>query len=163
MPTPIAPTEYPGILITINGSYADKVEKIISAQVQDDADTIIAIAQDGNKKLAFRMSSNGISFKLMPSGAAQYAESLDLGTIEFADMPDLDTATEYADRLRTEAGPEIDGWVGQIQDMLGEAPDLAQFAESLLTLYPDLPGDRLRQIMTDASVAASIAGRSENA
>ena len=74
---------------------------------------------------------------------------------------DPDTVDLYTDRLRKTAGPEIDEWVGQIKGLLDQAGDLPSFSETLLNLYPDLKGDRLRGIMGDAVTAASIAGSLE--
>lgn len=183
MPTPIAPAEYPNLITTINITYQDQVEKILAAQVQDDGDTVIALGQDGIKRIAFKITSSTIEFRLVnpqdikDGGPAEFAElgaewSELIDALEYADRQrhqteyadrQSPTINQYSEQLRHQAGPEIDGWVAQIQTMLTDAPGLAQFSESLLTLFPDLPGDKLRAIMTDATMAASLAGQHENA
>jgi phage gp29-like protein len=153
MPTPIDATDYPELIALINGTYSDKVERILSAQIQDDGNTIVAICQDGKKQVAAQIDGESIKIKLLnpevikaPTNFAEY---------------EIDTQDEYARQLRDRAAPEFEAWVDQVKTLLDEAGDLTEFSERLTDLYPDLDGVKLHTIMTEAMIAASIAGSLE--
>jgi hypothetical protein len=65
MPTPIPQTEYPTLIELINLTYQDKIEQLLSAQLQDDDDTIVALGKDGIKLIAFEITSEMIEFRLV--------------------------------------------------------------------------------------------------
>ncbi len=79
---------------------------------------------------------------------------------EFEGEPD--TVRDYADRMRKEAGPEIDTWVDQIKERLSNAESLAEFSDTLSDLYSVLDGDQVREIASDAITASAIAGSRED-
>jgi phage gp29-like protein len=153
MPTPIEAAQYPALITLINGTYSDKVESILSAQIQDD-DSILAIGQDGKKQIAVQITEDNIKIRLINPEVIK---------ADFAEGDEADTVDGYREQMRGAGGPITDDWVGQVKGMLDGAGDLASFSENLLTLYPNLEGDKLRQIMTDAMTAASIAGSQEDA
>ncbi len=155
MPTQIAPAQYPDLITLINGTYSDKIESIVTAQLQDD-ESIIAIGLDGQKQIAAQITEANIKIRLINPEVvkADFAEG-DEGD-------EADTVDGYREQMRGAGGPITDDWVGQVKTMLDGAGDLASFSENLLTLYPNLEGDKLRQIMTDAMTAASIAGSQES-
>lgn len=141
------------------------VQAILRDQLEDDAVvTKLEIPGDGTwtayyttQKRSFVCTYENGFFEKGPVDATDSVDFTE--PIDFAEDPD--TVDLYTDRLRKEAGKEVDGWVGQIKNLLDESGDLASFSETLLTLYPDLKGDRLRSIMGDAMTAASIAGSLE--
>lgn len=151
MPTTIAPAQYPDLITLINGTYSDKIESIVTAQLQDD-DSIIAIGLDGQKQIAAQITEDNIKIRLINPEVVK---------ADFAEGDDADTVDSYREQMRGAGGPITDDWVGQVKTMLDGAGDLASFSENLLTLYPNLEGEKLRQIMTDAMTAASIAGSQE--
>lgn len=75
-----------------------------------------------------------------------------------ADELEPDTIDIWAERLRGQIGPEIDGWINQIQLELDDATDLAQFGDRLYAMFPELSGETFSQIMGDALMASSLAG-----
>lgn len=80
---------------------------------------------------------------------------------EFSELT-ADTVDLYTERLRSQAGPIVAGWVERMRELLGEVDGLAEFSEKLATLYPDLPGDEFRAIMSQALTASSLAGAAED-
>jgi hypothetical protein len=64
MPIPIPAESYPLLMDLINQTYLDRVEQITAAQV-DDSDDIIAVALDGRKKLACKVTDDDINIRLM--------------------------------------------------------------------------------------------------
>jgi phage gp29-like protein len=153
MPTTIAPTNHATLLKLINGTYSDKVERILSAQIQDDGTTVVAIAQDGKKQIAAQIDGEKIKIKLLNPEVVK--EGADFAEYE------IETQDAYTDQLRTKAAPEFEEWVGQVQKLLEESGDLSDFSENLLDLYPELNGVKLHTIMVDAMTAASLAGSLE--
>jgi hypothetical protein len=141
------------------------VQAILRDQLEDDAVvTKLEIPGDGTwtayyttQKRSFVCTYQDGYFEKGPVDATDSVDFTE--STDFAEEPD--TVDLYTDRLRTTAGKEVDGWVNQISGLLDTAGDLASFSETLLTLYPDLKGDRLRAIMGDAVLAASIAGSLE--
>jgi phage gp29-like protein len=79
----------------------------------------------------------------------------------FAEGEDLDAVDRWVEEVRQSAGGIVDGWAGQIQELMEQAGSLTGFAETLLTIYPQLEGGQLRDIMGDALMAASLAGAAE--
>ncbi len=153
MPTTIEPAQYPALITLINGTYSDKIESIVTAQLQDD-ESIIAIGLDGQKQIAAQITEENIKIRLINPEVVK---------ADFAEGDDADTVDAFRDQARTAGGPITDDWVGQVKGILDQAGGLASFSENLLTLYPNLEGDKLRQIMADAMTAASIAGSQEDA
>jgi hypothetical protein len=64
MPYPISASQHRDLINLINGTYLDRVEQITAAEV-DDQDNIIAVALDGQKKLAVKVTDNDIAIRLM--------------------------------------------------------------------------------------------------
>jgi phage gp29-like protein len=153
MPKTIAPAQHPALITLINGTYSDKIESIVTAQLQDD-ESIIAIGLDGQKQIAAQITEDNIKIRLINPEVVK---------ADFAEGDEADTVDGYRDQMRDAGGPITDDWVGQVKTMLDGAGDLASFSENLLTLYPNLEGEKLRQIMSDAMTAASIAGSQEDA
>jgi phage gp29-like protein len=159
--------------IALNGAQVTALTDVISQAINDGWIPELAVA-------TIQASFPTIGVELIQAIAEQLQAQADKTTIqpESSDTPivpadqpapvsaefaekEPDTVDLYTDRLRTTAGKEVDGWVDQISGLLDTAGDLNTFSETLLTLYPDLKGDRLRDIMGDAVLAASIAGSLE--
>jgi phage gp29-like protein len=159
--------------IALNGAQVTALTDVISQAINDGWIPELAVA-------TIQASFPTIGVELIQAIAEQLQAQADKTTIQpessdppivLADQPapvsaefaeeEPDTVDIYTDRLRTTAGKEVDGWLDQISGLLDTAGDLASFSETLLTLYPDLKGDRLRDIMGDAVLAASIAGSLE--
>ncbi len=151
MPTEIPKEQYPTLIDLINETYTDGVDSVQSGRVEDDG-AIVAIATDENRVIAFQYTDSQVSFKLVNP------DSVDTES-EFAEA---DTVAIWSEQFRNQAGTLIDGWVGQIRDSLDGVSDLAEFAEGLLNLYPNLDGESLRRLASDAIVATSIAGAMED-
>jgi hypothetical protein len=64
MSTLIPEEAYPKLIVLINETYTDEVDRIISGRV-DENDTILCIAQDGNKQLAVKITDKDIAIKLV--------------------------------------------------------------------------------------------------
>lgn len=64
-----------------------------------------------------------------------------------------------AQRLDTEAMPDMDAWIKPIRDLVDRAESLDQVRDGLLALYPQMPPERFAQVMEQALVAADLAGR----
>jgi hypothetical protein len=69
MPISISTDLYPLLIDLINQTYLDRVEQITAAQIYDSGD-IIAVALDGQKKLAVKTTGKDIAIKLMSESAA---------------------------------------------------------------------------------------------
>jgi phage gp29-like protein len=140
------------------------VQAILRDQLEDDA-VVTKLEIPGDKTWTAYYTTQKRSFVCtyqdgyFEKGPVNATDSVDF--TESTESEESDTVDLYTDRLRTTAGKEVDGWVSQISGLLDSAGDLNSFSETLLTLYPDLKGDRLRDIMGDAVLAASIAGSLE--
>ena len=71
------------------------------------------------------------------------------------------TLEAYIEQLRAAAGAEVDGMVQQIREALDNATDLADFAETILGLFPSLNSDGLANLMEQALTATRLAGTEE--
>lgn len=67
--------------------------------------------------------------------------------------------TSAADRLASEAAPEIEAMLVQIETMLARASDLDEAREMLLAAYPNLPTDGLTRVLAGAFAATALGGR----
>ena len=80
-------------------------------------------------------------------------------TVSFAEMDmSPDTVDIYTARLRQQAGQVTRKWINQIENLLDECSDLAEFSERIIELYPEMNGDRMLAIMSEAMQAARLAG-----
>ena len=74
-----------------------------------------------------------------------------------------DWAESQVAALGRAAAPVLDDWLARVrrdlEAYIGAGRTPADFAAHLLTLYPDLPGDDLANIMGEALAAAELAGR----
>lgn len=140
------------------------VQAILRDQLEDDA-VVTKLEVPGDKTWTAYYNTQKRSFVCtykdgyFEKGPVNATDSVDF--TESVDVDEPDNVDLYTDRLRKSAGKEVDGWIDQVKGLLYEAGDLPSFSETLLTLYPDLKGDRLRDIMGDAVLAASIAGSLE--
>ena len=66
-------------------------------------------------------------------------------------------AQQGSDRLR----PVIDGWVGQIRQLLGQVGSLDELQTRLIELYPGMSGAMFADVMNQALQTADLAGRYE--
>ncbi|MEM9118496.1 MAG: DUF935 family protein [Cyanobacteria bacterium P01_F01_bin.56] len=89
---------------------------------------------------------------------------------EFAETDPALPPTEYARELTSQArdtlGPVIDGWVGQIRELMESIPDDApdgfeQFSEGLIALYPELAKDQFAEIFQYGLLSAHLGGAAE--
>lgn len=146
---------------------ADQLKQIVQAIIQEvfEPDGVIVgevepIDGDGWRVLYktqgrdFELSYRDGYFLKGPVGAEDVADFSE-------ESDDSDTIAQYSEQLRTAVGPIVDDWVAAMRNLLDGAGDLADFSEKLLTLYPDLDGGRLRTVMADAMLAASLAATQE--
>jgi len=68
--------------------------------------------------------------------------------------PDL-----IAGRMADAGQQAVDGWIGQIEEMLAAAGSLEEFRDMLLTAFDDLPAEALGRVMAEGMLAAQAAGR----
>lgn len=89
---------------------------------------------------------------------------------EFAETDPVLPPTKYARDLTGQArdtlGPVIDGWVGQVRELMESIPDDApdgfeQFSEGLIALYPELAKDEFAEIFQYGLLAAHLGGAAE--
>lgn len=164
MPTPIPPTEHSALAKIVNGTYLDKVEKILSARIEDDNDTITAVAQDGVKRLAVKITSSGISFKLLNPNAIKgdiaedkrFSLSDGDGNLSFASASDI--PAQLTSRLNREGGRLVADWLQQIQSAIENSEDLSQVGDRLLSLYPELQSGDLATLLAETETIAGMAG-----
>ena len=143
MTTPISPALYPKLLLAIDEGWDEPVDRIASAQINNDG-SIIAIAYSGDIALAVKIDDDSIEVK--PIG----------DVAEFSQQPDI--PTQIATNLQQIGDPIVGGWLRQIEQMLATSDDLETAREALFQLYPDLDGTDLADQMTDAMALASMAG-----
>jgi hypothetical protein len=178
MPTPIPATEYPTLIELANITYQDRIERIGAAQLQDDGDTIIAIGQDGIKRIAFRVTSEQIEFKLLnPEDIIGGDESEDdepkedaatfmlpakpgedLNSLSDSLIAPPDPVRDVTTTLRPQASNLITDWLQAIKDTITSSGDLNEIGDRLMALYPDLPSGDLARLLADASTVAGLAG-----
>lgn len=167
MPTPIPPEEYPALQQLVNGTYLDKLEQIDAAQVEDDNDTITLVGRDGVKRLACKISSSGIQYRLLnpeaikgdaPSQAA-FSLSDGGGDLTFAAaVASPDTPAQLTDRVSRAGNRIIADWLELIQEAIFASGDLGQVGDKLLELYPKIPAGDLAKLLEQASTVAGMAG-----
>ena len=66
-------------------------------------------------------------------------------------------AQRGSDRVR----PVIDGWVGQVRQLLGQVASLDELQTRLIELYPTMSGAMFAEVMNQALQASDLAGRYE--
>jgi phage gp29-like protein len=66
-------------------------------------------------------------------------------------------AQRGSDRVR----PVIDGWVGQVRQLLGQVASLDELQARLIELYPSMSGAAFADVMNQALQASDLAGRYE--
>lgn len=166
MPTLIAPSEYPALQQIVNGTYLDRLERIDAAQLEDDGDTITLVGRDGIKRIACKISSSGIQYRLLnpeaikgdaPSQAA-FSLSDGGGDLTFAAVASPDIPAQLTDRVSRAGNRIIADWLGLIQEVIFGSGDLGQVGDKLLELYPKLPSGDLAKLMEQASTVAGMAG-----
>lgn len=162
------PTVTAELIAIINETYQDRVETIVTAETRPapgfDGDDLFVIALDGRKQLAIRINEtrppdDQIAIKLLNAAEIDPAGATD--PAQFAEAEPPDAVDNWTEETRQAAGAVTDRWVEQIRGLLADAGGLPEFAETLLTVYPDLDGSQLRTIMGDAMTAASLAGAQE--
>lgn len=72
---------------------------------------------------------------------------------------DIDPLAPMVDRLAAAAQPSISAMIDRIRAEMDRSSDLADFAQRLLALSPDLSIDELGDIMSEAMQVAHLAGR----
>jgi len=77
----------------------------------------------------------------------------------FAESDPDDLADVYANDLREQMVEPVSGMLEPIQALLDSAGSLEAFRDGLNKLYPDMPAAEFTELMTDALVAAELAGR----
>jgi phage gp29-like protein len=146
----IPETEYKALADIINREYTDGLDRVLSAQENDDG-SIVCVGQDGIKQLECEITDTRIKFRLLnPS-------QVDSNTAQFM-APRQDTPDRIAANLQKLGDPIVGGWLRQIEQILTTSDDLETAREALFQLYPDLESAELTQQMTAATAAASMAG-----
>jgi hypothetical protein len=175
MPTPIPQTEYPTYIQLVNITYQDRIEQLLSAQLQDDGDTVIALGQDGIKRIAFKITSETIEFKLLnPEDIIGGDESEDKDDAATFMLPvklgeDLNSLSDRLDAppdpvaditttLRPQASNLITDWLQAIKETIATSGDLNEIGDKLIRLYPELSSGDLGKLLADASTVAGLAG-----
>lgn len=168
MPAPIPPTEYPALMANVNITYTDKLETIDAAQLEDDGDTITLVGRDGIKRIACKIASTGIQYRLLNPDdikggdkvgdkTAAFSLSDGGGDLTFAAAED-DIPTQLTKRVTRAGSRIIADWLEAIQEVITGSGDIAQIGDRLLELYPQLPSGDLAKLMDQASTVAGMAG-----
>jgi phage gp29-like protein len=152
MTTAIPQSEYPALISIFNESYTDGLDRILSAQINDD-ESIVCVGQDGIKQVACKITDTNTSIRLLNPDQIKGDSPT---TAKFSQQ--LDTSSQIADNLQRMGDPIVGGWLHQIKQLLETSDDLSSAREALFQLYPDLDGSELTQQMTDAMALASMAG-----
>lgn len=76
-------------------------------------------------------------------------------------IPPPDPVDQLLPRLRDQAQPHIDAMLDQIRAMLAAAGSLEEFQATLAGAYPDLDAAPLAATLSEAALAADLAGRYE--
>lgn len=69
--------------------------------------------------------------------------------------------TGQAARLAHDTAPTMDAWINKIRDLVEQASSLDEIRDGLLALAPDMSLDEFADAMSEALVAASLAGRAD--
>lgn len=159
MPTPIPSAEHQALAKIVNGTYLDKVDRILAARVEDDKSTITFVAQDGKRYLAGQIAPGGISYRFINPAELQ---AIGAGKSSFAEPEDTtDTVDEMADALGAAGANVLADWLATIQDKLNKSRDLPEFAEAISSLYADLDNTAFLGLIGQAIEAAALAGAAE--
>jgi hypothetical protein len=166
MPKTIDQSLYPQILAAAEEGYDEPLDRIESAQFDNDGN-IIALAYSGDIPLAVKIDDEGVEVKeFEDSSQFSRPEPGDLidpiltqlnPTAQFS-QPPPNTPDRIATNLQKLGDPIVGGWLRQIEQMLTTSGDLETAREALFQLYPDLDSTELAEQMTDATALASMAG-----
>jgi hypothetical protein len=147
-----------------NGTYLDKLETIDAAQLEDDGDTITLVGRDGIKRIACKMTSTGIQYRLLnpddikgDSKTAAFSLSDGGGDLMFAAVED-DIPTQLTKRVTRAGSRIVADWLEAIQEVILGSGDIGQIGDRLLELYPQLPSGDLAKLVDQASTVAGMAG-----
>lgn len=80
--------------------------------------------------------------------------------VAFAEPGD-EAAKKTSDQLASAAQGVVDGWLGQVKQIVEEAPDMATLQERILAAFGDLPDADLVDVMASAFAAARVAGMND--
>lgn len=72
-----------------------------------------------------------------------------------------DVVTDYTDQLGRITAQEIDDWVAAASALADEASSMKDLLTRLSDLYPELPAERMTQLLAEGFAAAQLAGRHE--
>jgi hypothetical protein len=154
---------YPALISLINETYADHVEQILSAGV-DENENIICLAQDGLKQLAILISDTDIKIKL----AGGDVPDVNLDEVEDESEKEDDAVSEFTEQpdpiepILTQLKPIGDAtfteWFTTIQGLMQESDNLVEFRDKLTDAYPDLDAESFKSAMLDASTIAGMSG-----
>lgn len=157
---PIESTEYPTIAASINETYPDRIDHILSAAIVDnpaysEADLVV-IAQDGPKQLLFIINET------RPDGETFQSRILNPDVIEddanFAEysLDDRDDIDVLADRIRST--DPLRPWLAKIAAQIDAQGSLASFADSIPSLWDELDSKAFNTALSEALTIASMAG-----
>lgn len=90
-----------------------------------------------------------------------YAPAPETDPSEFAETSDpTDDPTAIQSALTNRANPIVEGWIDQVRTRLAEGDgDLADFAEKLDTLMPEMDANEYNTLMAEATSLSHLAGR----
>jgi phage gp29-like protein len=141
----IPQSEYLALIKIINREYTDRLDRILSARIDDD-DRVIAYAQDGIKRLKVEISDTQIRFRLLGAGES----------VEFAEQPD--PIAPILTQLKPIGDATFTEWFTQLKSLMDESENLAEFRDKLTDAYPDLDAESFKSAMLDASTIAGMKG-----
>jgi Protein of unknown function (DUF935) len=166
MPDTIDQSLYPQILAAANEGYDEPIDRIESAQFDNDGN-IIALAYSGDIPLAVKIDGEAVEVEEFED-SSQFSEHepcdpidpilTQLNPTARFSQPQQDTPDRIATNIQKLGDPIVGGWLRQIEQMLATSDDLEAAREALSQLYPDLDSTDLAEQMTDAMAAASMAG-----
>jgi hypothetical protein len=170
----VAPSEFPNLIEIVNETYLDQVESILDARIEANGD-ILVVAQDGPKTLAVKITGTEILIRLVnpdeidPDGSQEPQEGgsdLPINTsVPEEESVAFTERTATADpidlmvvQLQDVAQPEIAAMIDSLREELAGAETLEEFQARLVSLYPELDSGPLVEVLSEALLAARMAG-----
>lgn len=139
----ISATLFPSLLSIIDEGWAEPVDRIDSAQF-DDEDNIIAIAYSGDVPLAVKITDEDVEVK-----------SID-ATTQFSEQPD--PIDPILAQLKPIGDATFTEWFITLQGMMNESDNLVEFRDKLTEAYPTLDAAEFKSAMIDSSIIAGMSG-----
>ncbi|HVJ53463.1 MAG TPA: DUF935 family protein [Aliidongia sp.] len=75
--------------------------------------------------------------------------------------PGVLAVSAFAQRGTDQVRSTIDGWVGQVRQLMGQAGSIEELRDRLIELYPSMSGAMFAEVMSEALQVGDLAGRYE--